>query len=119
MYTGYVALQKEFPGKFEIIAFPCNQFGGQEPGTEPEIKAFAGKYGFTQYLTQKVEVNGDNAHPLWKWLKDSLPGVMGTTSIKWNFSKFLIDKDGKPVQRYSPTDKVDTFRGKLKELIES
>eukprot|EP01064_Diplonema_japonicum_P032931 TRINITY_DN633_c0_g1_i1.p1 TRINITY_DN633_c0_g1~~TRINITY_DN633_c0_g1_i1.p1 ORF type:complete len:118 (+),score=32.69 TRINITY_DN633_c0_g1_i1:207-560(+) len=117
MYKGYVALQKEHPGKFEIIAFPCNQFGSQEPGSNEEVKEFAGKYGFEKVLMAKIDVNGDNAHPMWKWMQKELPGILGTTAIKWNFSKFLVDKDGKLVKRFSPTDKVDAIAPKLLELM--
>mmetsp|Transcript_47845 Transcript_47845/g.91476 ORF Transcript_47845/g.91476 Transcript_47845/m.91476 type:complete len:114 (-) Transcript_47845:542-883(-) len=88
---------------FEVLAFPCNQFGGQEPGTNSEIKAFAGKYGVTFPMFEKIDVNGSNAHPLYVWMRhvQGGDGMMG--SIKWNFAKFLIDRNGIPVKRYLPT----------------
>ncbi|KAF7237085.1 Phospholipid hydroperoxide glutathione peroxidase [Varanus komodoensis] len=88
-----------------ILAFPCNQFGKQEPGTNEEIKAFAAGYGVTFDMFGKIEVNGDGAHPLWKWMK-SQPKGRGSlgNAIKWNFTKFLINKEGQVVKRYSPMD---------------
>uniref|UniRef100_A0A3B3UD84 phospholipid-hydroperoxide glutathione peroxidase n=1 Tax=Poecilia latipinna TaxID=48699 RepID=A0A3B3UD84_9TELE len=88
-----------------ILGFPCNQFGGQEPGTEAEIKEFAKGYNAEFDLFSKIEVNGDNAHPLWKWMKAQPKGkgLLGN-NIKWNFTKFLINKDGEVVKRYGPTD---------------
>lgn len=88
-----------------ILAFPCNQFGGQEPGTEAEIKEFAKGFNAEFDLFSKIDVNGDNAHPLWKWMKaqPNGKGFMGN-SIKWNFTKFLINKEGDVVKRYAPTD---------------
>jgi len=89
---------------FEIAAFPCNQFGSQEPGTDAEIKEFArGKYGATYDLYSKIDVNGDNAHPLYKYLKSKQGGTLGSF-IKWNFTKFLVDRNGVPIQRWAPTD---------------
>jgi len=85
-----------------ILAFPCNQFGSQEPGTDKEIKMFAmGEYRVTFDMYSKIEVNGDKAHPLWKYLKYKQPGTLGDF-IKWNFSKFIVDKQGQPVARYAP-----------------
>nr|XP_045584830.1 phospholipid hydroperoxide glutathione peroxidase-like [Procambarus clarkii] len=84
-----------------ILAFPCNQFGGQEPGTEEEIKKFAQGYGVKFDMFSKVKVNGNDAHPLWNFLKSKQGGTLGNF-IKWNFTKFLIDKEGNPVSRYSP-----------------
>jgi glutathione peroxidase len=84
-----------------ILAFPCNQFGAQEPGSNEEIKDFCSvNYGVTFPMFDKVDVNGDNAAPLYVWLKKSVPGTMGTEAIKWNFTKFLVGKDGKVVNRY-------------------
>uniref|UniRef100_A0A3Q2XL57 phospholipid-hydroperoxide glutathione peroxidase n=1 Tax=Hippocampus comes TaxID=109280 RepID=A0A3Q2XL57_HIPCM len=88
-----------------ILGFPCNQFGGQEPGTEAEIKEFAKGFNADFDLFSKIDVNGDNAHPLWKWMK-AQPKGKGTfgNNIKWNFTKFLINKEGQVVKRYGPTD---------------
>lgn len=88
-----------------ILAFPCNQFGKQEPGTDAEIKEFAEGFGVKFDMFSKIEVNGDGAHPLWKWMKNQ-PKGRGTlgNAIKWNFSKFLINKEGQVVKRFSPMD---------------
>jgi len=89
---------------FAIAAFPCNQFGGQEPGTDAEIKEFATKkYGATYDLYSKIDVNGDDAHPLWKFLKEKQGGTLGWDAIKWNFTKFLVNRKGDPMKRYAPT----------------
>ncbi len=91
---------------FVILAFPCNQFGGQEPKTESEIQSFCElNFGVSFPLFAKINVNGSDAHPLFTELKDSLPGVLGTKAIKWNFTKFLIGKEGQPLARYSSTTK--------------
>jgi len=92
-----------------ILAFPCNQFGSQEPGTNEEIKAFAtGTYGVKFDIFAKINVNGDSADPLWKYLKHKQGGTLGDF-IKWNFSKFLINKDGQPVKRYAPNVEPNTI----------
>jgi len=102
----------------EILGFPCNQFGGQEPGTEEEIKKFAQeKFGVTFPLFEKINVNGENEHPLFGYLKGSLPGVLGTTFIKWNFSKFLIDRAGIPVARFGPKESPKSFEEEIKKLL--
>jgi len=108
-YTGLEALHKKLKDKgFDVLGFPCDQFGHQEPGNEDEIKNFCSlTYDVTFPMFAKVEVNGDNAHPLYKYLKQEKPGVLGTTGIKWNFTKFLIDKNGNVVKRYAPTDKPE------------
>lgn len=87
---------------FAVAAFPCNQFGSQEPGTNEEIVAFAQGYGTTYNMYTKIDVNGDNADPLWKFLKSKQGGTLGSF-IKWNFTKFLVDRHGVPVKRYAPT----------------
>lgn len=87
-----------------VLAFPCNQFGSQEPGTNEEIKLFALDHGSKYNLFSKINVNGDDAHPLYKYMKEKQKGFLGN-KIKWNFSKFLCDKNGVPVRRYSPTTK--------------
>ncbi|QDK31998.1 glutathione peroxidase [Sphingomonas sp. IC081] len=103
---------------FEVIAFPCNQFGGQEPGDADEIAGFCEvNFGLSFPLMGKVEVNGDNAPPLWQWLKAEAPGVLGSKSIKWNFTKFLIGRDGKVVRRYAPTDKPETIEQDIVKLL--
>jgi glutathione peroxidase-family protein len=100
-----------------ILGFPCNQFGNQEPGTNEEIKAFAqGKYNVKFDLFSKIEVNGDNAHPLWKWLKSAKGGFL-VDAIKWNWTKFLIDRDGKPVERFATTVNPLAMEDKIKEQL--
>jgi len=100
-----------------ILGFPCNQFGGQEPGTNEEIKAFAqGKYGVKFPLFSKIDVNGSNAHPLWLYLQTELKGTF-VDGIKWNFTKFLIDRSGKPVKRYAPNEDPFTFEDEIQKLL--
>ncbi|CAH8865401.1 unnamed protein product [Trichobilharzia szidati] len=101
-----------------ILAFPCNQFGSQEPWPEAEIKKFVTeKYGVEFDMFSKINVNGPNAHPLFKFLKSRLEGTL-TSSIKWNFSKFLVDREGQPVKRYSPTTAPIDIEGDILELLE-
>lgn len=102
-YTELQALHEEYAESrgLRILAFPCNQFGSQEPGTNEDIKKFAEGYHVQFDMFAKIDVNKDSAHPLWKYLKSKQGGTLGNF-IKWNFSKFLIDKDGQPVKRYSP-----------------
>ncbi|MFC7517769.1 glutathione peroxidase [Herbaspirillum sp. GCM10030257] len=109
-YKGLEAVYQQFRDKgVEVLGFPCNQFGSQEPGTEEEIGAFCEKnFGVTFPLFAKIDVNGSNAHPLYKHLKNEAPGLMGTEAIKWNFTKFLVKKDGTVYKRYAPqTDPKD------------
>ena len=101
-----------------ILGFPCNQFGGQEPGTKEQIREFVGNYGVEFQMFEKVKVNGKETHPLWEWLKNQKKGVLGTTSIKWNFSKFLVDRDGKVIERLSPTTTLASVEKKLLTLLE-
>ncbi len=93
---------------FTILGFPCNQFGGQEPGSESEIKTFCSMtYGVSFPLYSKVDVNGKDAHPLYKFLTSEKPGILGTEAVKWNFTKFLIARDGTPVKRYASNATAD------------
>jgi glutathione peroxidase len=110
-YTGLEALYRKFRERgFEILGFPCDQFGHQEPGNEVEIKQFCSlNFGVTFPLFAKIKVNGADAHPLYTYLKQSLPGLLGLGAIKWNFTKFLVGKDGVPIKRYAPTDKPETI----------
>jgi glutathione peroxidase len=105
-YAGLEALWRKYRGSgFAVLGFPCNQFGHQEPGDETEIKQFCEtSFGASFPLFAKIDVNGTNAHPLYQWLKGEKAGVLGTEAIKWNFTKFLVDRDGRPVKRYAPTD---------------
>ena len=118
-YEGLEALWRKYRERgFEVIAFPCNQFGAQEPGDAAEIAQFCNlNYDVTFPLMAKVEVNGDHAEPLFKWLKDQAPGLMGTRSIKWNFTKFLIDRNGKVVKRYAPTERPEAIEQDIEALL--
>jgi glutathione peroxidase-family protein len=108
-YDGLEKLYQEVKGRgggdsFEILGFPCNQFAAQEPGTDEEIQEFCRvNHGVTFPIMRKVDVNGDDAAPLWKWLKSEKPGIMGLQMIKWNFEKFLVDPQGKVVDRWAST----------------
>jgi glutathione peroxidase len=118
-YTGLEKLHSEFKNRgFEVLGFPCNQFGSQEPGSESEIRNFCEtNYHVTFPLFSKIEVNGPNAHPLYKFLTSEKPGFMGTKRIKWNFTKFLIDRAGKPIKRYSPRDKPEAIEQDVRRLV--
>ena len=118
-YDGLEALWKKYRDRgFEVLAFPCNQFGGQEPGTADEIESFCKvNFGVSFPLMAKIEVNGDGADPLYNWLKAQAPGVLGTKGIKWNFTKFLIGRDGKVVRRYAPTDKPEKLAADIEALL--
>jgi glutathione peroxidase len=118
-YEGLEALHRELsPGGFEVLAFPCNQFGAQEPGDAAEIANFCSlTYDVTFPVFAKIDVNGDRADPLFERLKADAPGVMGTKAIKWNFTKFLIDRDGRTVRRYAPTTKPEDIRRDIEALL--
>lgn len=117
-YQGLEALHRELKGKVEVLAFPCNQFGKQEPGNEEEIKNFCSlNYEVTFPLFQKIDVNGDNAAPLYQFLKEERPGLLGSKSIKWNFTKFLVNPEGQVVKRYAPTDKPEDIKKDLSKLL--
>lgn len=118
-YKGLEALHRKYADKgLTILGFPCNQFGAQEPGDAEEIKSFCSlNYDVTFPLMAKVEVNGDGADPLFNHLKSEKPGLLGTKGIKWNFTKFLIDKSGKVVGRYAPTDKPESLEADIQKLL--
>ncbi|MDX2108566.1 MAG: glutathione peroxidase [Candidatus Melainabacteria bacterium] len=103
-YEGLQDLHQKFHTKgLRVLGFPCNQFGSQEPGSESEIGAFCQKnYGVEFQMFEKIDVNGAHAHPLYKYLTSEAPGLAGTEAIKWNFTKFLVDKNGKVLKRYAP-----------------
>jgi glutathione peroxidase len=118
-YAGLEELYREFKDRgLVVLGFPCNQFGKQEPGSEEQIGAFCiDKFGVTFPLFAKIDVNGDNAHPLFKFLKQQAPGVLGTEGIKWNFTKFLINKDGSVFKRYAPQTKPEEIAGDIERLL--
>ena len=117
-YKGLESPYQEYKDDgLEVIGFPCNQFGKQEPGTAKEIENFCNdKYGITFTLSEKIEVNGSNAHPVYKYLKSELKGKLND-SIKWNFTKFLIDRNGVPFKRFSSTAEPENIKPFIEELI--
>ena len=118
-YTALEALHRRYAARgFAVLGFPCNQFGGQEPGTEAEIREFCGlNYDVTFPMYGKVEVNGDGTHPLFAHLKSSAPGLLGSESVKWNFTKFLVDREGRVVRRYAPTDAPEGLAKDIEALL--
>ena len=118
-YTGLEALQKKYHDRgFDVLAFPCNQFGAQEPGSEKEIAQFCEtQYHATFPLFAKVEVNGDNATPLYRHLKSAKKGLLGTEAIKWNFTKFLVDRNGAVVGRYAPNDTPESLQADIEKQL--
>jgi glutathione peroxidase len=103
-----------------VIGFPCNQFGGQDPKPEGEIMSFCQKnYGVSFPMMAKVEVNGAGAHPLFQWLTRSAPGILGTQAIKWNFTKFLVGKDGQAIKRYGSMDKPESLKADIEAALAS
>ncbi|MCW1402712.1 glutathione peroxidase [Novosphingobium sp. MW5] len=118
-YDGLEALWRKYGERgFEVVAFPCNQFGGQEPGSAEEIDQFCKvNFGLSFPLMGKVEVNGPGETPLYHWLKQEAPGLFGTKKIKWNFTKFLIGRDGKVVRRYAPTAKPEAIAADIEALL--
>jgi glutathione peroxidase len=110
-YAGLEALHRRFRGRgFAVLGFPCDQFGHQEPGDESAIRKFCtDKYDVTFPMFAKTDVNGDDAHPLYKALKKEAPGLLGTQAIKWNFTKFLVDRAHNVVRRFAPTDKPENL----------
>ncbi|SAI71097.1 glutathione peroxidase [Bordetella ansorpii] len=105
-YSGLEELYRSYRDKgFAVLGFPCNQFGHQEPGDDAAIRSFCDmQYGVTFPMFAKIDVNGADAHPLYRWLKEQKPGLLGTEGIKWNFTKFLVGRDGQVIKRYAPTD---------------
>jgi len=118
-YAGLEALYRQFRARgMEVLGFPCNQFRGQEPGTAAEIGAFCEKnFGVTFPLFAKIEVNGAGAHPLFRYLKIEAPGLLGTRAIKWNFTKFLVGRDGQVVRRYAPNTKPEAIADDIEALL--
>ena len=118
-YRGLEELHRQYASRgLAVLGFPCNQFGAQEPGTEEEIGAFCEKnYGVTFPMFAKVDVNGDEAHPLFKFLKEEKPGVLGTEGIKWNFTKFLVWRDGEVVKRYAPQTAPADIADDIEKLL--
>ena len=118
-YEGLEKLNRTYRDRgLTVLGFPCNQFGAQEPGDAAEIASFCSlTYDVSFPVLAKVEVNGDGADPLYKYLKKAKPGLMGSQGIKWNFTKFLIDREGNPVARYAPTDKPESLAPAIEKLL--
>ena len=118
-YQGLQALHETYVGRdFEVLGFPCNQFGAQEPGGAEEIRSFCqANFGVSFPMFAKVEVNGPGAHPLYEYLKRARPGALGSRRIKWNFTKFLTDREGRPVRRFGPTTTPDQIGPAIEELL--
>jgi glutathione peroxidase len=118
-YTGLEALYRKLhPSGFSILAFPCDQFGRQEPGNETEIKLFCSlTYDVTFPMFSKVDVNGPGAHPLYKYLKQQQPGILGSGAIKWNFTKFLVDRHGGVCKRFGSIDKPESLEADVVALL--
>ncbi|KAK3904405.1 thioredoxin-like protein [Staphylotrichum tortipilum] len=121
-YAGLEKLWKDtnekHPGGFVMLGFPCNQFGGQEPGTDDDIQQFCQvNYGVTFPIMSKVEVNGDNASPLFQWLKAEKPGLFGMKRVKWNFEKFLVDHEGQVIGRWASTTKPESIEPDIVQAI--
>ena len=118
-YEGLEALYQEYKDRgLEILGFPCNQFGSQEPEGEEKISEFCElNFGVSFPLFSKIDVNGDNAHPLYQYLKNEAPGLLGSKGIKWNFTKFLVDGDGNVVKRYAPADKPKSIEKDVATLL--
>ena len=105
-FAGLEQLHQSYAAQgLAVLGFPCNQFGSQDPGSNDEIGAFCQRnYGVSFQMMEKIKVNGDGAHPLYQWLTTEAPGILGSKAIKWNFTKFLVGKDGRVLQRYAPQD---------------
>jgi glutathione peroxidase len=117
-YEGLQQLQEQYADQgLTVIGFPCNQFGGQEPGDAATIAGFCQRnYGVTFPMMEKVEVNGDDAHPVYKWLRAEKGGLLGG-KIKWNFTKFLVGRDGQVIERYAPTTKPEKLKADIEKAL--
>lgn len=118
-YAGLEALQQRFHAQgFTVLGFPCNQFGHQEPGNAADIKGFCQThYGVSFPMFEKIDVNGKQAHPLYQFLKQHTRGFLGSGTVKWNFTKFLVDRTGQPVKRYAPTTRPEDIAAAIESLL--
>ena len=118
-YAGLERLYRDYRERgFAVLGFPCNQFGAQEPGDAAEIAGFCtANYGVSFPMFAKVDVNGDAVHPLYRWLKEAKPGLLGTEAIKWNFTKFLVNRNGEVVERFAPAVKPEALREAIEALL--
>jgi glutathione peroxidase len=118
-FAGLESLWESLRGQgLVVLGFPSNEFGGQDPGSDGEIASFCQlNYGVSFPMMSKVKVNGGGAHPLWKWLTSEAPGLLGSKAVKWNFTKFLVGRDGKVRKRYAPTDKPESIRQDIEAAL--
>jgi glutathione peroxidase len=118
-FAGLEALWKDLEGRgLVVVGFPSNEFGAQDPGSNDEIASFCQlNYGVSFPMMAKVKVNGSDAHPLWQWLKGEAPGLLGTQGIKWNFTKFLVGRDGQVIKRYAPNDAPAALRADIEKAL--
>jgi glutathione peroxidase len=117
-YAGLEALHRKYGDRLTILAFPCNQFGAQEPGDAAEIASFCSlTYDVTFPVMRKIDVNGDGAEPLYDYLKSEKPGLLGSKGIKWNFTKFLVNGDGKVVSRHAPNETPESLERDIEKLL--
>ena len=118
-FAGLEALWEEYRDRgLVVVGFPSNQFGAQDPGSNDEIASFCQlNFGVSFPMMAKVKVNGRNAHPLWKWLTAEAPGLLGSKGVKWNFTKFLVGRDGRVIRRYAPTDKPESLRKDIEAAL--
>jgi glutathione peroxidase len=118
-YAGLEALYRRYGDEgLVVLGFPCNQFAGQEPGSDAEIAQFCeANFGVTFPVFKRIDVNGEGAHPLYRWLKSAAPGLLGSEAIKWNFTKFLIGRDGAVVERHAPTTEPEAIAANIEKLL--
>ena len=118
-FAGLEALWQQYRDQgLVVVGFPCNQFGGQDPGADAQIESFCQlNYGVSFPMMAKVDVNGAQAHPVWKWLTEQAPGLLGSKAIKWNFTKFLVGRDGQVIKRYAPTDKPESLKKDIEAAL--
>jgi glutathione peroxidase len=118
-FAGLEALWQRYRGQgLAVVGFPSNEFGHQDPGSNAEIADFCQRnYGVSFPMMEKIEVNGAGAHPLWRWLKEQKPGLLGTEAIKWNFTKFLVGRDGQVLKRYGPADKPESLASDIEAAL--
>jgi glutathione peroxidase len=120
-FAGLEQLHETYgPRGLAVLGFPCNQFGAQDPGSDAEIAGFCQRnYGVTFPMMSKIAVNGDAAHPLYRWLTAEAPGLLGSKAIKWNFTKFLVGRDGRVIKRYAPQDKPESLAKDIEAALGS
>jgi len=117
--TLYQSIQAKYPGAFTVLGFPCNQFGSQDPGSNDDIQSYCQlNYGVTFPVLGKTNVNGEKAEPVWEWMKNEMPGLMGLKRVKWNFEKFLISADGKVIGRWASTTKPESLENVIVKEIQ-